>query len=295
MDVRELRSFTVAARVRSISRAAELLDIGQPTVSTHIKKLEQELETPLFDRIRRPIRLTLAGEKLLELAAPLVEGVEGLAVSTQQAQAEGPVTVAATANLMSHFLLRAVESFRDENPRVRLRLRSRLRSEVIEMVSQGEVDFGIVPGVDPDPALEFHPLFPYERLLITPLKHPLLNESPLTGIDPIGEYPLIMMGPGTYTRSAVESEFRRKGLDYDIMMEADSLDLIKRYVGHGYGVAIIPRVVIEAGDEDTLGIVPLGHILPTDRAGLITLRGRALSTPADALIEKVRAAATQEM
>ena len=291
MDIRELRSFTVAARLRSISRAAELLDIGQPTVSTHIKKLEQELGTQLFDRIRRPIRLTLAGEKLLDLAGPLVEGVEGLAVNTQQAQTEGPVTVAATANLMSHFLLGAVEAFRDENPRVHMRLRSRLRSEVIELVSQGEVDFGIVPGIDPDPALEFESLFPYERLLITPLNHPLLEESPLTSMDPVAEHPLIMMGPGTYTRSAVESEFRRKGLEFDVVMEADSLDLIKRYVGHGYGVSVIPRVVAEPGDEDTLGIVPLGHILPTDRAGLITLRGRALSTPAEALIEKVREAA----
>ena len=291
MDVRELRSFTVAARVRSISRAAELLDIGQPTVSTHIKKLEQELGTQLFDRIRRPIRLTLAGEKLLELADPLVEGIEGLASNTQQAQTEGPVTVAATANLMSHFLLRAVEAFRDENPRVHLRLRSRLRSEVIEMVSQGEVDFGIVPGVDPDPALEFEPLFPYQRLLITPLGHPVLEELPLTSFEQIAPYPLITMGPGTYTRSAVESEFRRKGLDFDIIMEADSLDLIKRYVGDGYGISIIPRVVAEPGDENTLGIVQLGHMMPVDQAGLITLRGRALSAPAEALMEKVREAA----
>ena len=290
MDVRELRSFTVAARVRSISRAAELLDIGQPTVSTHIKKLEQELGTQLFDRIRRPIRLTLAGEKLLELADPLVEGIEGLASNTQQAQTEGPVTVATTMNL-TYFLLRAVEAFRDENPRVHLRLRSRLRSEVIELVSQGEVDFGIVPGSDPDPALEFRPLFPYQRLLITPLDHPVLQELPLTSFEQIAKYPLIMMGPGTYTRSAVESEFRRKGLDFDIIMEADSLDLIKRYVGDGYGISVIPRVVAEPGDEDTLGMVHLGHMMPVDQTGLITLRGRTLSAPAEALMEKVRDAA----
>ena len=265
--------------------------MGQPTVSTHIKKLERELGTPLFDRIRRPIRLTLAGEKLLELAGPLVEGIEGLAANTQQAQAEGPVTVGATANLMSHFLLRAVEAFRDENPRVHLRLRSRLRSEMIEMVSQGEVDFGIVPGVDPDPELEFQALFPYERLLITPLSHPLLDELPLTSFGQIAPYPLITMGPGTYTRSAVEAEFRRKGLDYDIIMEADSLDLIKRYVADGYGISVIPRVVAEPGDENTLGIVRLGHMMPVDQAGLITLRGRAISTPAEALIEKVKTAA----
>ena len=291
MDVRELRSFTLAARLRSISRAAEALDIGQPTVSTHIKKLEDELGAPLFDRIRRPIRLTLAGQKLLELAGPLVEGVEGLVESTVQAQSEGPVTVASTANIMSHFLLRAVEEFRRDSPSVHLRLRSRLRSEVIGLVSEGEVDFGIVPGVDPDPALEFQGLFPYERLLITPLNHPLLEEERLTSVEPIAQHPLIAMGPGTFTRSALEGEFRRKGLAFDIIMEVDSLDLIKRYVGLGYGVSVIPRIVAEPGDERSLGIIPLGHLLPVDLAGIITLRGRTLSTPALHLMESIQGAA----
>ncbi len=61
MEIRELRSFVAAARLRSVSRAAEALDLGQPGVSTHIKKLETELRTPLFDRVKRPILLTLAG------------------------------------------------------------------------------------------------------------------------------------------------------------------------------------------------------------------------------------------
>ena len=291
MDVRELRSFTAAARLRSISRAAETLDIGQPTVSTHIKKLEEELGAPLFDRIRRPIRLTLAGQKLLELAGPLVEGVEGLVESTVEAQSEGPVTVAATSNIMSHFLLGAVEEFRRDSPGVHLRLRSRLRSEVIQLVSEGEVDIGIVPGVDPDSALEFQRLFPYERLLITPLNHPLLEEEHLTSVEPITQYPLIAMGPGTFTRSALEREFRRKGLAYDIILEVDSQDLIKRYVGLGYGVSVIPRIVTEPGDEKDLGIIPLGHLLPVDLAGVITLRGRTLSTPALHLIESIQDAA----
>ena len=55
MELRELRSFIAAARLRSITKAAEELNIGQPTATTHIKKLEQELGTSLFDRIKRPI------------------------------------------------------------------------------------------------------------------------------------------------------------------------------------------------------------------------------------------------
>ena len=66
MEIRELRSFVTVAQLRSMSKAAEKLMLGQPTVSGHIKKLEDELGFNLFDRIKRPIRLTAPGDKLLE-------------------------------------------------------------------------------------------------------------------------------------------------------------------------------------------------------------------------------------
>ena len=81
MELRQLRSFTTAARLRSVTRAAEQLDIGQPTVTTHIKKLEKELGKVLFDRVRRPIQLTRAGAALAHLATPLVEGIDALATT----------------------------------------------------------------------------------------------------------------------------------------------------------------------------------------------------------------------
>ncbi len=94
MELRELRSFCTAAKLRSISKAAEQLGLGQPTVTTHVKKLEEELGTVLFDRIKRPIRLTLSGTRLSELATPLVDGIEALGAMTSLAEEEGPVSVA---------------------------------------------------------------------------------------------------------------------------------------------------------------------------------------------------------
>lgn len=291
MEIRELRSFCVAARLRSISKAAESLDLGQPAVSTHIKKLERELGTPLFDRVRRPIRLTLAGQKLAELATPLIDGVDALATSAAQAEAEGPVIVAATPDLIAHFMMRAVAAFRVDYPKVHLQLRSRLRADVIQTVSEGDADFGIVPGAESAADIEFEGLFPYERVLIAPQGHALLLEEPLNSIERIAAHPLIMMGPHTYTRTSLESEFQRRGLSYDIMLEVDSMDLIKRYVTLGYGVSIVPRIVIDPEDERSLGAMSLSHLLPVDLVGMATLRGRVVSTPALEFMEAVRAAA----
>lgn len=278
MELRELRSFCTAAKLRSISKAAEHLGIGQPTVTTHIKKLEEELGTKLFDRVKRPIQLTLAGRTLAELATPLVEGVEALAAKTSESEERGPVALASTPDIIPHTLLSVVRAFVDKYPQSHLRIRSGTRTEVLHMVSEGEVDLGIVQHPERSEEFDFEALFVYERVLIAPLGHPLLKE-PLRSIDQIARWPLIMMGPGTHTRMVLEEEFRRRGDPYDIIMELDSLDMIKRYVALGMGVSVGARLAIEPEDQEILGIVSLANLLPVDQAGIVTLRGKAISKP----------------
>ena len=177
MELRELRSFCVAARLRSISRAAEQLGLGQPTVTTHIKKLENELNTVLFDRVKRPIQLTLAGRRLSELAAPLVEGLDSLAQNAAEAEERGPVLLAATPDIIPHTLLRVVRVFLARHPNIHLTIKSATRTEATKMVSEGEADIGIVQHFDRGDAFNFEGLFVYERVLITPHGHPLSRDQ----------------------------------------------------------------------------------------------------------------------
>lgn len=287
MELRELRSFVHAAKLRSISKAAVQLGIGQPTVTTHIKKLEEELGMVLFDRIKRPIQLTLAGERLSELATTLVEGIDSLGAMTSMAEEYGPVKLASTPDIIPHTLLRVVRVFMDKYPHVHLRMRSQTRNEVVRMVKEGEVDMGIVQHPEKSEDCDFQGMFLYERVLITPLGHPL-TKVPLETINQIAEWPLILMGPGTSTRMVLEAEFRRKGLDYDIIVELDSMDMIKRYVALGLGISVGPRLTIEPQDQKELGVVTMANLLPVDQGGVVTLKGKTLSTPARNFIETMR-------
>ena len=279
MEIRELRSFCAAARLRSISRAAEELKIGQPTVTTHIKKLESELNSTLFDRVRRPIQLTLAGKRLAELATPLVEGIDALAETASEAEERGPVVLAATPDIIPHTLLRVVRVFLERHPHIHLTIKSATRAEVSDIVANGEADMGIVQHYDRDDAFEFEALFLYERVLITPLDHPLLDSS-ITSLEQIAGYPLILMGEGTHTRDILESELKRRGVNYEIVVDLDSMDMIKRYVALGMGVSVGPRLAIDPEDHDLLGVVSLAHILPVEQGGILTLKGKSMSTPA---------------
>ena len=287
MEIRELRSFCAAARRRSISQAASDLGLGQPTVTTHIKKLESELGATLFDRVKRPIQLTLAGRRLQEMAVPLVEGLDALAQSAAEAEARGPVVLAATPDIIPHTLLRVVRAFKARFPQIYLSIRSTDRPSIKRMVEQGDADIGVVQHYDRDEAYLFEGMFVYERVLITPADHTLATE-PVISLDQIARYPLIMMREGTHTRALMESEFKRRGIGYDISLELDSMDMVKRYVALGMGVSVGPRLAIEPDDHDTLGVVSLLHILPTEQGGVITLKGRQLSTPAQRFLTTMR-------
>jgi len=287
MELRELKSFVTAAKFRSISKAATDLGLGQPTVTTHIKKLEKELNMVLFDRVTRPIRLTLSGQTIFDLSQPLLDGLDSLAVRTSEAEERGPVTVASTPDIIPHTLLRVVKVFNSLYPNVYLRIQSATRSEVIGMVKTGEVDAGVIQHPDRGDDLHFEPLFLYERVLIAPKGHELLS-TPMTSLDSIAKYPLLLMARGTYTRHILEQQLQKRGLQYEVIMELDSMDMIKKFVTIGMGVSVGPRLAIEEEDLDHLGMVSLANFLPVDQAGLITLPGKTLSTPAGQFISVLR-------
>ena len=287
MELRELKSFVTAAKFRSISKAATDLGLGQPTVTTHIKKLEKELNMVLFDRVTRPIRLTLSGQTIFDLSQPLLDGLDSLAVRTSEAEERGPVTVASTPDIIPHTLLRVVKVFNSLYPNVYLRIQSATRSEVIGMVRTGEVDAGVIQHPDRGDDLNFEPLFLYERVLIAPKGHELLS-TPMTSLDSIAKYPLLLMARGTYTRYILEQQLQKRGLQYEVIMELDSMDMIKKFVTIGMGVSVGPRLAIEEEDLDHLGMVSLANFLPVDQAGLITLPGKTLSTPAGQFISVLR-------
>ena len=287
MELRELKSFVTAAKFRSISKAATDLGLGQPTVTTHIKKLEKELNMVLFDRVTRPIRLTLSGQTIFDLSQPLLDGLDSLAVRTSEAEERGPVTVASTPDIIPHTLLRVVKVFNSLYHNVYLRIQSATRSEVIGMVKTGEVDAGVIQHPDRGDDLHFEALFLYERVLIAPKGHELLS-TPMTSLDSIAKYPLLLMARGTYTRHILEQQLQKRGLQYEVIMELDSMDMIKKFVTIGMGVSVGPRLAIEEEDLDHLGMVSLANFLPVDQAGLITLPGKTLSTPAGQFISVLR-------
>lgn len=287
MELRELRSICTAAQLASISRAAEKLGISQPTLTTHIKKVEAELGILLFNTAKRPIELTSAGAKLVELALPLLQGIDSLVTSIPKVEEDGPVNVASFQDVMCHTLLGAVRVFHYHYPLNHLRVSCGTRRQVLQMVEEGKVHIGIAPGHERNTHFDFEGLFPYEWVLLTPLGHPLL-QTQLTSLEQIAHWPLIFSRPGAYTRSVLENEFRRRGISYEVVIELDGMEMIKRYVAGGMGISVGSLLALDQEDLEKLGVVNLGALLPVEQVCAVTLRGKPLPAPARNFLECLR-------
>ena len=276
MELREIVSFFHAARLRSVSKAAKKLELGQPTVTTHLRKLEDEFSITLFDRIKRPIQLTSEGHTFLELITPIVDSLDTLKNQMDYSEKRGSFLVGAYPDIAMYHLPAAIRSFRGQYPEVHIRLRARPFSALMQLVKSGEIDLALCtrPSGD-DPLLEFQPLFQYNMVLMTPPNHPLLEIHPVQFED-IARWPLIHLGPESSTRHKIDQTLKEQGITCDFALEMDNTELIKRYVEIGMGVAMCSDFTLHPEDHDKLGVVRLNHLFTSSSIGVCTLKGKFL-------------------
>ncbi len=280
MQIPQIVSFYHVARLRSVTQAAKLLRLGQPAVTNHLKKLEKEFGVVLFDRIHRPIQLTSEGSTILEMIAPVVNGLGALKTYLDNSGQGGSLTIAAYSELVMYQLPKLVQGFRDKYPDVLIRLVSRTHAEMLQMIKSGEADMALsgAPQVA-DPALEFIELFRTRTMLVTPPGHELLRGRPVQ-ISDIGRFPLLLYNPGTILRSRLHRILEDQDINYQVAMELENAEIVKRYVQVGMGVAILADIVLEPEDYQKLGVIEIDHLLPDLTIGVHCLRGRFQSQPA---------------
>lgn len=274
MELRELISFYHVARVRSVSKAAKTLELGQPTVTTHLRKLEDEFGITLFDRIKRPIQLTSEGITLLELVTPVVISVDALKTQMNYAEKRGSFVVGAYLDLVTHHLPKGIQKFREDYPDVRIRLLARSYNALIQLVRSGEIDLAFCssPPAD-DSTLEFKELFKYNAVLLTPPGHELLQLDQIK-LEDIAAWPLILTAPDSLLRQRVEQAFKSRGLSAEVVLALDDTESMKRYVEIGMGVAIGSDFTLHADDHDQFGVISLDHLFPSSVIGVCTLKGK---------------------
>ena len=273
--LKQLRAFCHAARLGSITRAAERIRSSQPAVSLQVRGLEEDLEVALFERSGPRIALTRAGRRLHGLASPLVEDLDRLpdAFAEEHRGVSGALRVAAGETVAAFVLAGYLTQFREQQPEVQVQVRTGTGRQCLGWLRAYEVDL-VFAAVDLKPSdVEFYPMLSSEYLLITSEDHPL-SGCPSLSPREVCAYPLIAHSRGTYIRQLGEMFLRQHGLAPDIVVAVDGWEVIKECVEAGLGISVVPDLCVNR--RDRLWRMPLGGQLPPRSYGAITRRDRFL-------------------
>ena len=141
MELRTINTFLHIAELHSFSRAARELGYSQSAVSAQVAQLEAELETPLFDRVGKTVRLTDAGQTFLTYARSLLATAEQAKAALQPArQVNGTLRVALADSVCSTFLPDLLQRYHALCPQVELVLRTATDDEMLQMLGSNQID-----------------------------------------------------------------------------------------------------------------------------------------------------------
>ena len=185
INLNQLRVFVAVARLGNFTRAAERLRLSQPSMSLHIRQLEQDLGVRLFDRSTRSVALTRAGEDFLPTAERLLDDVKSAVASVADlaARRRGRVVVAVLPSVAAELLPRAIAALHARHPDITVSLRDDVAELIPARVRSGEVDFGLgaIDSIDAD--IAGSPLVSDELIAVFPPSHPLAS-PPWVGAVP---------------------------------------------------------------------------------------------------------------
>lgn len=286
MDTVNLQTFIAAAELASFSLAAEQLYLTQPAVSKRVATLEQELGTPLFDRIGRGISLTEAGRELLPRAKTILRDIEDSrrVITNLTGTVAGQLSIGTSHHIGLHRLPPVLRQFSKAYPDVALDLQFMDSEAACRAVQTGDLELGIVTlPLEPLADLQSEVIWPDPLDIVVGHEHPLAKQSKLSFAQ-LAEHPAILPSPGTYTRQLLERSVAKAGGKLIAGMTTNYLETIKMMVAVGLGWSVLPRSML----NEELVTLKIRGMKMTRQLGIVQHRARTLSNAASAMISTLQ-------
>jgi len=247
MDLRQLEIIRAIAETGSFTAAGDKLHVSQSAISRQVLLLEDELGEPVFHRIGRRIRITPAGESLLQLSHRVFRDLQETvsAISDTREALRGSIGLVGGMTVCLYVFPALLAEVRKIHPNLDMRVTvgSTLRS--IEMLRSGAGDLGLLTLPIEASDLVSVPLVTEELLLVTYPSHPLAAQKRIMPADLEGQ-PFVLFETGSVTRRIVEEFFTRERIAPPVIMETENVEIIKAMVRSGLGISIIPWQAAEA-------------------------------------------------
>ncbi len=246
MELSHLEVLVAVAEEKGFSRGAERLHRTQPAVSQTVRKLEEEIGRPLFDRSSNDATLTDAGEVLYAYARQMLNLRRDARAALQELGdlRRGKVVMAANEYTVLH-LLPIVSEYRRLHPEVKVEVKRSLASEIPSELLRRDVEVGLLSYRPAQPGLAAVSVARDDLALLVAPGHRLARRAAVS-IRDLGEESFLAHNVRSPNRERVLRTFERYQTPLHIELELPSLEAIKRLVERGLGVALMPRRVAEA-------------------------------------------------
>lgn len=296
MHAAVLRYFVAVARAGSIRKASEELHVASSAVSRQIQKIEEELGTPLFERLPNGLRLTEAGKATLRHAKATLHDFELLTseLGSLKGKKTGLVSIAALDSLFVRFLPEQIREFHKLHPAVNFRVHSGVQSRIATMVAEGEVDIGITFDLPHPEDTQFIADVPMPLMAMVSANHPLAR-LPSVSLSECAQYNLLLQVDTEPLRSMIEVELSSLERSGRALVTSNNLMLLRPLIEAGVGVAFYtPLGMADQIRSGTIVGVPLkASRLGGMRLGLLVPRRRQLSQAAEAVAAQLAKALGQ--
>jgi DNA-binding transcriptional LysR family regulator len=294
LKLRELHILLAVAERGSMAKAAHDLAISQPVVSKTIADLERTLGVRLLDRSRQGIEPTPFGRALLRRSFAafdeLREGIKEIEFLTKPTT--GDVRVGALAAAVAGLLPTVIDDMRNRYPRFTIHVTQLLTSpDVYEILRQRAVDFiiGQMLSRTREKDLDVEILFDDRRFIVAGARSRWANRRKIALADLIDE-PWLLPDPKTEVGSIVAELFQASGLDVPrAAVVGNALEMYWALLATGRFLAVLPQSVLRFSiQRPTIKILPVKLAAQPRPVGIVTLRSRTLSPPAQLFIDCVR-------
>ena len=260
MDLKQIEYFVHVAELGSFSKAAVVLDIAQPALSRQVRALETELREVLLLRNGRGVKLTDAGQRLLEHGHSILQLVAAAHhdLSAQRDEPVGQVVVGLPPSLARRLTLPLIETFRAELPKARVAIIEGFSIHIAEWLCSGRVDLGLVYNPEPLPPIEITPVL-IERLCLIGAHFPEPRTS--VPLKDLPSYPLVMPQREHVFRKLMESQAALAGVRLNVAWEVSSVPVILDLVRGGHGFAALTQTAIrsDSSRDPPLSVIPIGE------------------------------------
>jgi LysR family hydrogen peroxide-inducible transcriptional activator len=292
MNLRDLKYLVALADHRHFGRAAEASFVSQPTLSTQIRKLEDELGVALVERAPRRVMLTPVGLDIAERARRVIAEVEQMAEIARRSRdpEAGTVRLGLFPTLGPYLLPHVVPRLRARFPRLELLLVEEKTDQILARLRDGRLDAGLLALPIHDDQLHVEPLFDEPFLLAVPRSHELARRPALRMRD-LDDAHLLLLEEGHCLRDQALDVCRRAGAVEREGFRATSLETLRQMVAAGVGITLLPVLAVQppVPASTDIALLPFQGEPPHRRIAMVWRRSSAMAAFLAQLAQQFRA------